>query len=60
MLCLNRRVGEKILIGNDIEIVVVSIIGGQVKLGVKAPDHLRIDREEVRDKVNAKGREEKD
>lgn len=49
MLVVSRRVGEKILIGKDIEIIVVEIkSGGVVRLGVSAPRILEVDREEVR------------
>lgn len=49
MLCLSRRIGEKILIGNDIEVVVVDISRGRVRLGIEAPHTVRIDRPEVRE-----------
>ena len=48
MLVLNRGLGEKILIGNDIVIQVVDIYKGRVRLGVDAPRELAIDREELR------------
>lgn len=48
MLELNRRVGEKILIGNDVQVVVKRFVGDAVELGVVAPKHVCIDREEVR------------
>ncbi|MYL36213.1 carbon storage regulator CsrA [Halobacillus litoralis] len=47
MLVLNRKSGESIKIGDDIEIKVVSIEGGQVKLGIEAPRHIDIHRKEV-------------
>ncbi len=46
MLVLARSENEKIRIGNDIEIVVVSIRGDRVRLGITAPKSVRIDREE--------------
>lgn len=48
MLVLTRRFNEAIHIGDDIRVVVVDVQGGKVRLGIEAPDHIRIDREEVR------------
>lgn len=50
MLLLTRKVGEKILIGDDIEVMVTEVKGGQVKIGVKAPPNISVDRPEVRER----------
>jgi carbon storage regulator len=47
MLVLTRQVGEKIIIDHDIQITVVAINGGKVRLGIEAPDYVRVDREEI-------------
>jgi carbon storage regulator len=47
MLVLTRKLGESIAIDDDIKIVVVHIKGGQVRLGIEAPRHTKIYREEV-------------
>ncbi len=47
MLTLTRSVGEMIRIGDDIEIHVVEVRGGTVRLGFKAPREVAIHREEV-------------
>ena len=47
MLTLTRKIGQKILIGNGIEIVVREIRGRQVRLGITAPDGLPVYREEL-------------
>lgn len=47
MLTLSRRPGERLLIGGDIEIFVVSIVGGAVKLAIRAPRHVRVLRDEL-------------
>lgn len=47
MLVLSRFVGEKVCIGPDIEIMVFSISGGKVRLGIKAPQEVAVYREEV-------------
>lgn len=48
MLCLSRRVGERIMIGDNITLVVVSIDRGRVKLGVDAPREIEIHRLELK------------
>lgn len=47
MLILSRRLGESVLVGNDLEVVVVDLGGGQVKLAFKAPPETRIVRREL-------------
>ena len=47
MLVLSRRVGERLLIGDDIEIVVLEAKSGQVRLGIEAPREIPIVREEL-------------
>lgn len=47
MLVLSRKVGERILIGTDVEIVLVSIEGPRVKVGVSAPRCLKVLRGEL-------------
>lgn len=48
MLILTRRPQETLIIGDDIEVTVLGIKGNQVRLGVKAPDDVAVDREEIR------------
>lgn len=55
MLTLSRREGERILIGDDIEIVVASIVGGAVKLAIRAPRCVQIRREELLGSVESWG-----
>jgi carbon storage regulator len=54
MLSLTRGVGETILVGEDIVITVLSVRGDKVRLGIKAPREVAIDRLEV---AAAKARE---
>ena len=49
MLILTRRIGEQLLIGNDIKVVVLSIKGNQIRIGIDAPDNVKIMREELLD-----------
>ena len=47
MLVLTRKIGEKVQIENDISILVMDIKGKQVKLGIEAPSHIAVHREEI-------------
>jgi len=47
MLVLTRKIGEAIAVGDEIFIRVLEIKSGQVKLGVEAPNHITVHREEV-------------
>lgn len=51
MLVLTRRPGESVIIAGDIKITVVSVGPGRVKLGIEAPPHVRVDRQEIHDKI---------
>lgn len=48
MLVLSRKLGEKILIGDDIVITVVDIDQGKIRLGIDAPKGVKVDRQEIR------------
>lgn len=50
MLILTRRAGEALIIGDDIEVTVMAVNGSQVRLGVKAPADVSVDRQEVRER----------
>lgn len=47
MLILARKIGEAIAIGDDIKIRILEVKSGQVKIGVDAPDHVTVHREEI-------------
>ncbi len=49
MLVLARRLNESIMIGDEIEVVVIDIKGDQVKLGIKAPRKVTVHRKEIYD-----------
>lgn len=51
MLILTRRVGETVVIGDNIEITVLGVKGGQVRLGVKAPRDVTVHREEIVERI---------
>jgi carbon storage regulator len=50
MLVLTRKIGDKVLLGEEIEIAVVDIQGNQVKLGISAPRALPVLRGELKDR----------
>ena len=47
MLVLTRRIGEKIVISDDICVTIVEVSGDRVRIGVTAPKSVRVDRHEV-------------
>lgn len=47
MLILTRRVGETLVIGPDIQVTVLRVKGNQVRIGIKAPPEVIVDREEI-------------
>lgn len=50
MLVLTRRVGESIVIANDIRITVVALGNGRVKIGIDAPQGVSVDRSEIHER----------
>jgi len=57
MLILSRRVGERIIIGDDIIVAVLSARGNQIRLGITAPDTVAVHREEIYRRVQAEQRQ---
>jgi carbon storage regulator len=51
MLVLARKINESVMIGDDIEIVVIDIKGDQVKLGIKAPKKITVHRKEIYEEI---------
>lgn len=47
MLILTRNVGEKLHIGEDVEVMVLGVKGGQVRIGIEAPAEVAVHREEI-------------
>lgn len=48
MLVLSRKVGEQVVIGDDVTVTVVEVRGDKVRLGITAPRDVSVDRSEVR------------
>lgn len=51
MLALTRRVGQSIIIGENIEITIVEVKGDQVRIGINAPKSVKILRKEIFDEI---------
>jgi len=47
MLILTRRIGERIFIGDDVQIIVLGVKGNQMRIGIEAPKHITVYREEI-------------
>lgn len=48
MLVLTRRLGETLVIGDEIRITILGVSGNQIRMGIEAPKHVAVDREEIR------------
>lgn len=51
MLILTRRVGETLMIGNDVTVTVLGVKGNQVRIGVNAPKDVAVHREEIFERI---------
>ena len=56
MLVLSRKLGEKIMIGNNIVVTVVKIDRNQIRIGIEAPQDVPVFREEIAQNSLAKGK----
>ena len=58
MLILTRRVGETVMIGNDVTVTVLGVKGNQVRVGINAPKNVAVHREEIYERIKREERRE--
>ncbi|SES70982.1 carbon storage regulator CsrA [Thorsellia anophelis] len=51
MLILTRRIGETLIIGDDVKITVLDVKGNQIRIGIDAPKSLSVHREEIYQRI---------
>jgi len=57
MLILTRRVGETLMIGDEVTVTVLGVKGNQIRIGVTAPKEMAVHREEIYERIKAEERE---
>lgn len=58
MLILTRRVGETVMIGDEVTITVLGVKGNQVRVGIKAPKSVAVHREEIYERIKREQQDE--
>ena len=53
MLILTRRVGETIMVGDEVQVTVLGVKGNQIRIGVNAPQEIAVHREEIYNRIQA-------
>jgi len=51
MLILTRRIGETVMVGNDVTVTIVGVKGNQIRIGIGAPKDVAVHREEIYERI---------
>ena len=58
MLILTRRVGETLMVGDEVTVSVLGVNGNQVRIGINAPKDVAVHREEIYERIKAEEQEQ--